>query len=129
MQHPDVLVVDDDAEIRESLVEVLEERGYHAVAAANGQQALATLHGGTRPAVILLDMMMPVMDGPTFRACLRREPELAAIPVVVISAHQDVEENARRLGATAALSKPISFRELLEMMKRFCTGAPPAPAY
>ena len=116
----DVLVVDDDAEIRESLVEVLEERGYHAVSVANGAQALAALRNGARPELILLDLMMPVMDGATFRRQQRAEPDLAGIPVVLISAFQDVDENARRLGVTAALRKPISFRDLLDTVKRFC---------
>jgi len=123
MSQPDVLVVDDDAEIRESLVEVLEAKGFHAVSAANGKQALDVLHGGTRPGVILLDLMMPVMDGPTFRARQRGEPaDIAGIPVVVISAFQDVEDKAQRLGATAALRKPISFRDLIETVKRLLTG-------
>ena len=120
---PDVMVVDDDAEIRETLVEVLEAKGFHAVAAANGAQALDVLRRGTRPALILLDLMMPVMDGPTFRAEQRGEPELAAIPVVVISAFQDVEEKAERMGATGSLRKPISFRDLIETVRRLC--APP----
>ena len=126
MSQPDVLVVDDDAEIRESLVEVLEAKGFHAVSAANGKQALDVLHGGTRPGVILLDLMMPVMDGPTFRARQRVEPDLAGIPVVVISAFQDVEDKAQRLGATASLRKPISFRDLIETVKRLLTGLRPA---
>ena len=116
-----VMVVDDDVEIRESLVEVLEERGYHAISAANGEQALERLADGTRPKLILLDLMMPVMDGATFRRTQQTRPEIASIPVVLISAYQDLEENARRLAATGSLRKPISFRDLLDTVKRFCT--------
>ena len=125
-----VLVVDDDIEIRESLVEVLEERGFHTISAANGAQALDQLHAGTRPELILLDMMMPVMDGATFREQQRREPELATIPVVLISAYQDLEERAERLCADATLRKPISFRDLIETVRRFCSPQrlSPAPA-
>jgi CheY-like chemotaxis protein len=125
----DVMIVDDDDEIRESLVEVLEERGYHATSAANGAQALARLRQGARPALILLDLMMPVMDGASFRAAQASAPEIADIPVVVISAYQDLEDNARRLGATGSLRKPISFRELLDTVRRLCRGdGAPAPA-
>ena len=125
-----VLVVDDDAEIRETLVEVLEERGYRAVAASNGKQALDALQRGTRPELILLDMMMPVMDGAQFRAKQQEEPSLAGIPVVLISAHEDLSKRMRELRAEAALQKPISFRDLLDTVKRFCArrGTPtPAP--
>jgi CheY-like chemotaxis protein len=118
----DVLVVDDDAEIRETLVEVLEERGYRAVSAGDGKEALDTLLRGTRPELILLDMMMPVMDGATFRARQQAEPELAAIPVVLISAHEDLPKRVLELHADAALPKPISFRDLLSTVKRFCTN-------
>jgi CheY-like chemotaxis protein len=124
-----VLVVDDDAEIRETLVEVLEERGYRAVAASNGKQALDALHRGTRPELILLDMMMPVMDGAQFRAKQQEEPSLAGIPVVLISAHDDLSKRMRELHAEAALQKPISFRDLLDTVKRFCARrGPPTPA-
>ena len=123
-----VLVVDDDAEIRETLVEVLEESGYHALAASNGRQALDALQSGTRPELILLDMMMPVMDGAEFRAEQRQRPDLAGIPVVLISAHDDLPARARELAASAALQKPISFRDLFETVKRFCAGVTPRPA-
>jgi CheY-like chemotaxis protein len=125
-----VLVVDDDAEIRETLVEVLEERGYRAIAASNGKQALDRLHEGVRPELILLDMMMPVMDGAQFRARQQEESSLAEIPVVLISAHEDLSKRVRELDAEAALQKPISFRDLLDTVKRFCArrGSPtPAP--
>jgi len=122
-----VLVVDDDAEIRETLVEVLEERGYHAIAASNGQQALDALLGGTRPDMILLDMMMPEMDGAQFRARQQQEPEIAEIPVVLISAHDDLARRVRELDASAALQKPISFRDLIDTVRRFCAGPIPAP--
>jgi CheY-like chemotaxis protein len=121
-RHCDVLVVDDDDEIREVLVEVLEGRGFRAVAAANGKQALDELHTGTRPQVILLDMMMPVMDGAEFRAAQRREPELAGIPVVLISAHADLTARVGELGASAALQKPISFHDLMATVRRFCAA-------
>lgn len=125
-----VLVVDDDVEIRETLVEVLEERGYRTVAASNGKQALDALHGGTVPELILLDMMMPVMDGTQFRKKQQQEPAIAGIPVVLISAHEDLARRVTELDARSALRKPISFRDLIDTVKRYCArrGSPtPAP--
>jgi CheY-like chemotaxis protein len=127
----DVLVVDDDDEIRESLVELLEERGFRAAAAADGAQALAALRAGLRPSLILLDLMMPVMDGVTFRQRQLADPDLAAIPVVLVSAFENVEEDSRRMGARGALRKPISFRDLLDLVRRVCLhgdGHAPSPA-
>ena len=123
MSQPDVLVVDDDAEIRESIADLLRDEGYGTAVAAHGREALEQLRGGVPADLIVLDLMMPVMDGPTFRARQRGEPDIAGIPVVVISAFQDVEDKAQRLGATAALRKPISFRDLIETVRRLC--APP----
>src|SRR4051794_18478515 len=81
-----VLLVDDDGSVRESLTELLEADGYRVVAAENGLRALALLRAGVRPSVVLLDIMMPEMDGWDFRLQQLRDPELALIPVVVVSA-------------------------------------------
>jgi CheY-like chemotaxis protein len=116
----DVLVIDDDAEIRETLVEVLEERGIHAEAAQHGAQALDRLRHGLHPSLILLDLMMPVMDGATFRAEQRRDAAIADIPVVVISASQDLDGTGEAMAAAATLQKPISFRDLIDTVKRLC---------
>lgn len=123
-----VLVVDDDAEIREVLVELLEERGYRTVAASNGKQALDALHSGTCPELILLDMMMPVMDGAEFRAKQQAEPAIAEIPVVLISAHEDLRKRVVELKANAALQKPIAFRDLFDTVRRFCARRTWTPA-
>ena len=81
-----ILVVDDDADIRDSVAEVLEDAGYRVQQAANGREALDYLQASAYPCIILLDLMMPVMDGPQFRAAQQSKPTLAGIPVVVISA-------------------------------------------
>src|SRR5262245_23155992 len=81
-----VLVVDDDEEIRNALTEFLSDEGYGVVSASNGREALASLREGVHPSVILLDLMMPVMDGWDFRAEQLRDPGLRDIPVVVITA-------------------------------------------
>lgn len=108
-----VLVVDDDVDVRDTVADALEDDGYVVLRATNGQDALLQLEGGARPHLILLDLMMPEMDGWTFRAEQRRVPELAAIPVVVFTAHANPREAADQLGAAGALRKPLRLGELL----------------
>lgn len=116
-----VLVVEDDLEIRESLIEALEDEGYEAVGAGNGLEALDRLHGpGPQPCLILLDLMMPHMDGRTFRQEQLRRPELASIPVVVISAFRDVTHIAQELKAAALLKKPFQLHELVSVARKHC---------
>jgi CheY-like chemotaxis protein len=118
-----VLVVEDDPEIRESLVDLLEGQGYGVVAAANGREALRLLRSRSpTPCLILLDLMMPVMDGRTFRAEQLRSPDLASIPVVVVSAYRDVEESARALQVREFLEKPFDLDHLMGVAKRYCRG-------
>src|SRR5262245_34540626 len=85
-ERPRVLVVDDDEMIQESIREVLHDEGYDVALAQNGVEALAKLRAGPRPSVILLDLMMPVMDGWQFRSEQKKDGTLAAIPVIVITA-------------------------------------------
>jgi CheY-like chemotaxis protein len=121
-----ILIVEDDRDVREALAEVLDGQGYEAVAAANGAEAIAELRASApeRPCLILLDVMMPVMDGWQFRAATSADPELARIPVVVITAHTDARAAAAKMGAQGFLSKPIDLDALGKMITRFC--APPA---
>jgi CheY-like chemotaxis protein len=116
-----ILVVDDDAALRNILVEVLEEEGYRARAACNGMEALEVLRTlPVPPTLILLDMMMPVMDGWAFRAEQRRDPQLSEIPVVIFSAQGRVREMASQVSASAYLKKPLPLKELLETIEKFC---------
>jgi CheY-like chemotaxis protein len=118
-----VLVVEDDPDIRATLCEALEDHGYTAVGVSNGVEALAYLRSDAeRPRLILLDLMMPVMDGQTFRAEQRADAQLAAIPVIVISAYRDVERYAQEL-ATDYLAKPVRLEQLLDMARRHCDTA------
>jgi CheY-like chemotaxis protein len=120
---PVVLVVEDDPDIRATMCEALQDHGYTAVGAANGALALDYLRGGNaRPSVILLDLMMPVMDGRTFRAEQRADPAIASIPVIVISAYRDVGRHAAELDADY-LQKPIRLDTLLEAARRHCDTA------
>lgn len=117
-----ILVVDDDRDIRDSLVEVLEDNGYRAIGAGNGREALDTLRATAEvPCLILLDLMMPVMDGREFREEQLKNPDWTGIPVIVISAYSDVAEQARTL-AVEHLRKPLAMRPLIEAVRRHCTG-------
>jgi CheY-like chemotaxis protein len=117
---PSVLVVDDDADIREALVDVLTDHGYSSHAVAHGAAALAALQAGMRPCLILLDLMMPVMDGVTFRQHQLADPDLKELPVLVISAGTDLSVHAIALGAVESLRKPLDLDKLLECVARHC---------
>lgn len=114
-----ILVVDDDVDIRESIAEVLAEAGYDVALAANGREALDEIARAPVCAV-LLDLMMPVMDGWELMKELRRSLLHAAIPVVVVSADANVREKARALAADAWLRKPIHIVDLLALLDRYC---------
>jgi CheY-like chemotaxis protein len=121
---PIILVVEDDAEIRGAILEILEDRGYEPRPAINGKDALSILAQlKRRPCLILLDVMMPVMDGRTFREVQLRSPQLADIPVVMISASRDVEDTAAELGVLEYLKKPVEMRTLLSLTERYCREA------
>jgi CheY-like chemotaxis protein len=119
-----VLVVEDDTEIRETMVEVLADAGYHAVGARDGADALAQLRGPEdRWCLVLLDMMMPNMDGRTFRAEQLRDPALSPIPVIIVSAMTDVDTTAEELQVAAHLTKPVPLEDLVQVVDRFCPRA------
>jgi DNA-binding response OmpR family regulator len=113
-----VLVVDDEDTIRETLVEILVECGYVAVGAADGREGLRKLRAARRRfGLVLLDLTMPVLDGRGFRVEQRRDPAIARIPVIVLSAFSDVAVRAGDLEAAAYLSKPINMPVLLELVR------------
>lgn len=119
-----VLVVDDDTEIRETIIEVLQDAGYEAVGASDGEEALAQLRDREdRWCVVLLDLMMPNMDGRTFRAEQMQDPALSPIPVVIVSATSDVEQAAAELAVAAHVTKPLRLAHLVELVDRFCPRA------
>ena len=106
--------------IRDSIVEFLGEQGYDAIGAADGRDALDKLDGSSpRPCLILLDLMMPVMDGQTFRAEQRADSTIAEIPVVVISAYRDLDKYRDEL-ATECLPKPVRLDTLLQTARKHC---------
>jgi len=114
-----ILVVEDDSDVRDALIELLEYRGHLVVGAANGREALDRLRSNTRPALILLDLMMPVMDGWQFRAEQLRDPSLAPIPVVLISADGNVAQKAAAIGVASYLQKPVEADSLFAAIERY----------
>jgi CheY-like chemotaxis protein len=114
-----VLIVDDDLDIREALLDVLADHGYVAKAVANGREALDCLQAGARPCLILLDLMMPVMNGTQFRAAQLSDPALRDLPVLLISAGNDIEQRGAALAAET-MRKPIDLPRLLEVVARHC---------
>jgi len=118
--HCPVLIVEDDADLREMMAQLLQLEGYKAEAVANGHDALRYLESGDRPEVILLDLMMPVMDGWEFRRRQVQDPAIAKVPVVVLSALD--QSRTLGLGGTAFLKKPLDFDRLLELVRRFCSS-------
>lgn len=116
---PRLLLVEDDRALQESLCELLEDSGFQVVCADNGRQALDYLQDGPRPCVVLLDLMMPVMNGWEFREEQVRDAKLSDIPVVVLSADGRAEMKARMLGAEGWLRKPIEMNQLFGMLERF----------
>lgn len=113
---PFVLVVEDDRHIRETLVEMLDESGYRVDSVSNARDALTRAERGPIPDVILLDLMMPTMDGWQFRVEQRTRPRIADIPVVVISA--DVSAKAIAIDADAFVKKPFDFDTLHGVIER-----------
>lgn len=115
-----VLVVDDDASIRQFIQMALEGRGYEVTTAEDGREALESVRS-TPPGVILLDMRMPVMDGWAFTRAYRRTPPPHA-PIVVLTAARDAAEYAGEVDADAFLAKPFNLRELLGLVGRLAGG-------
>lgn len=122
-----VLVVDDEPDAREVICDTLEDVGCKAVGAPDGagaRKALETTQG--LPCVIVLDLMMPGMNGWEFRAWQRSEPRFAKVPVVVLSAIRDLDAEAAKLEVNDYLQKPVSFPALLEKVERHCGPCSPA---
>jgi CheY-like chemotaxis protein len=113
-----ILIVEDDAGTREALSMILTAQGFAVVGAANGQEALGLLRGDVRPDLILLDLMMPIMDGWQFRREQVKDPALAPIPVVVLSADGNVRQKAASLHSADYLQKPVDPENLLEVIRR-----------
>jgi PAS domain S-box-containing protein len=112
-----ILIVDDDDDVRDTVAELLGEKGFRVCTASSGRNALE-LARSELPSLILLDMMMPDMDGWAFVAELRKNPELASLPVIVFSAHDSTAEIAAALEVAGFLKKPFELSELIATVER-----------
>jgi CheY-like chemotaxis protein len=120
-----VLIVEDDPEVREMLREVLVTEGYYAVAAQDGLEALHLLRtvrhrAPEAPCLVLLDLKMPRLGGNEFRRAQLGDPTVANVPIAVMSGATDLEERAQAMGAVATLAKPLDVDALIEIVKRYC---------
>lgn len=109
-----ILLVEDDADIRVDLAEILASEGHEVRSAGHGEEALSVLRAGFAPDIILLDLMMPVMDGWQFRAEQLADPALRAIPVLLLSGASNVREAVTDLKAAGYVSKPIRLEVLMK---------------
>lgn len=114
-----ILLVEDDRDIRESLIDALVDEGYRVVGALDGVDALEKLRASHEiPQLILLDLMMPRMNGTEFRRALSQVPLWSSIPVVVITADAQARAKAEAIGAHSFLRKPVKLRDLFAMVNR-----------
>lgn len=123
--HGNVLIVEDDAEMREMLASALSLAGFHAIGAEDGLEALHLLRAvrrraPTMPCLVLLDLKMPRLGGNEFRRAQLGDPTVASVPVAVMSGAVDVEQRARALGAVATLPKPIDVDALIAVVRQYC---------
>jgi CheY-like chemotaxis protein len=127
---PRVLIVEDDLSIRETLVRILGDEGYEVEALADGARALELLRRTheSPPDVILLDLMIPGMDGRHFRRALLADPALAAVPVLVLSASGVRPTEARDLQVAEVLRKPVRLERLLVSLARVLDSIAPGKA-
>ncbi|HKB11791.1 MAG TPA: response regulator [Vicinamibacterales bacterium] len=121
VRHCPVLIVEDDEDLREMMAQLLTLEGFETATVANGREALEYLHNASKPDVILLDLMMPVMDGWEFRRQQQADPLLALVPVIILSALD--QNRAATLDATAFLKKPLDFDRLLSLVRTYCQSS------
>jgi len=113
--------VEDDESMQEVLRTLLESEGYEVIGAVDGEEALAHLRRGVAPSLIVLDLMLPGMDGFEFRALQRANPAWAKIPVVVYSGMDRLAERVRPLEPSAWFAKPIDPESLLGAIGKYCS--------
>ena len=116
-----VLIVEDDDDVRSAFTAYLEGAGYTVVEAADGEDALRRLRDAADEfCLIVLDLFMPRMNGWQFRAAQLRDPAVAHIPVVVVSAASNTSRKAAELGAIAHLEKPVDMKGLVSLVDTYC---------
>jgi CheY-like chemotaxis protein len=119
--HKTIAVIEDDTAIRDAIAEALEDEGYDVIAADHGQDAFDQLNRRSEaPCVILLDLMMPVMDGWKFRDQQKQHPTLGAVPVIILTADAKAQDKVNALGAQGHMGKPVDLDRLLETVHQYC---------
>lgn len=111
-----ILVVEDDPDVRDALVVLLEDEGYATESVSDGHEALVRLRESSPPSLVLLDLMLPVMDGFEFRVQQLQDPSVADIPVIVFSGGGDLTRKVEPLRVDACLAKPLDLQALLELV-------------
>jgi CheY-like chemotaxis protein len=119
-EDPRILVVEDDADAREAMIALLQMKGYRAVPAGNGREALDYLNRAPVPDLIILDLWMPVMDGWQFRSEQIRDPRLKDVPVIVVTALSDQAD----VEANEVIIKPVDVDRLLNTVSHYCKREP-----
>ena len=115
-----ILIVEDDESVREALVALLEGAGHRVVEAGDGAEALARLRGAEPVGLILLDLMMPVMNGWEFREQQQKDPALSTIPVAVVSGVRNALNRRATLNAVEYFQKPVDLTALLQTVALYC---------
>jgi CheY-like chemotaxis protein len=117
-----ILIVEDEASVRKTLREVLEDEGYPVAEASNGQEGLEYLRKNPAPCLVLLDLMMPVMSGFEFLEAVKRDVTLRAVSVLIVSAAAREKVDAARVGSAAVgvLPKPVQLKPLLTAVGQYC---------
>src|SRR5919199_3344662 len=121
---PHILIVDDDVGMRAIVSDALRQEGYEVDSVCNGRQAL-TAFGQHRPDALVLDLSMPVMDGPALVRTLRDQTRWGSVPLIVVSGEPQAQAAGARLGARACLTKPFDLPELLETVEAITPPEPP----
>ena len=120
-----VLIVEDDPEVREMLTQLLTSEGFYAVGAEDGLEALHLLRtvrhrSPDAPCLVLLDLKMPRLGGNEFRRAQLGDPTVANVPIAVMSGAVDLEQRAAAMGAVASIAKPLDIDHLIDVVKRYC---------
>jgi DNA-binding response OmpR family regulator len=120
-----VLIVEDDPEVREMVRQLLSTAGFYAVGAQDGLEALHLLRTVRHreplaPCLVLLDLMMPRLGGNEFRRAQLGDPTVANVPIAVMSGATDLAQRAEAMGAVASLAKPLDVEVLMDVVKRYC---------
>lgn len=113
-----ILIIDDDADIRDSLRELFEDEGYAVATAQDGAEALAQLHAGEPPCVVILDLLMPGVSGNEVYAAMQSDPRLARVPVIV-----STSDPSRAPSGVLIMRKPINLSGLLGAVRQYCAAA------